>query len=328
MLTTLIPPDEVGRIATLHALKLLNTAPGERFDRLTRLAKRLFNVPLAKVTLVASDTVFTFSCDGPALPPVPREVSFCAHAILSDDVMVVEDASADPRFQHSPFVQGEPYVRFYAGCPLTMPNGSKMGTLCLIDKVPRTLDEEDLKVLRDLAAMVEQEMAAVQMATMDALTQLSNRRGFEALAQQALHVCTRLETPAALLFFDLNGFKRINDAHGHAEGDRALVVFAEVLRTVFRHSDLIGRLGGDEFVVLLINSNRDETAAAVARLRAALDGRNAAEARGYDIRFSVGQIDLDAARHRSIADMLADSDAAMYRNKAANGAAGASVAGA
>ena len=107
--------------------------------------------------------------------------------------------------------------------------------------------------------MAGAELAAVQLATLDDLTLLSNRRGFEALSQHALNVCKRMNKPASLLFFDLNDFKPINDIYGHAEGDRALKAFAEVLRDALRESDVIGRLGGDEFVALLTDSDSAKT---------------------------------------------------------------------
>jgi diguanylate cyclase (GGDEF)-like protein len=311
------PHNEAQRIASLHALHLLETPPEERFDRLTRLAKRLFNVPIAKVTLVDSEMVFTLSCSGAVPAPVPRDVSFCSQAIQGEDILVIADAGADPQFRNNPLVKGEPYVRFYAGCPLAVPNGSRLGTLCLIDTVPREFSAEDRCLMRDLAAMVEQELAAVQMATVCDLTGVSNRRGFELLGQQAIQVCKRLNKPAALLYFDLNHFKEINDTYGHAEGDRALKVFSELLRRVLRSSDLTGRLGGDEFVALLIDSDWAETSAVIERLRTTLAARNAVDRRGYDIRFSVGQVALDPVRHTTIATLLAEGDAEMYRNKMA-----------
>ena len=131
----------------------------------------------------------------------------------------------------------------YAGVPLSVPNGSKLGTLCLIDRDPRVISEEDQELLRDLGQMAEQEIAAVQLATMDELTLLSNRRGFMALGVHTLNVCQRLQKPASLLFFDLDSFKAINDCYGHAEGDQALVSFSQLLKEVFRESDVIARLG-------------------------------------------------------------------------------------
>ncbi|MBP5114835.1 sensor domain-containing diguanylate cyclase [Pseudomonas protegens] len=311
------PNNEALRIQTLRELNVLDTSPEERFDRLTRLAKRLFNVPIALVSLVDADRQWFKSCVGLDVSETSRDISFCGHAILGDQILTVPDAGLDERFHDNPLVVGAPGIRFYAGCPLTVTNGSKLGTLCLIDIKPRDLDDEDRALLRDLARMAEQELAAVQMASMDELTLLSNRRGFEALARHALGVCKRLEKPATLLFFDLNDFKQINDTYGHAEGDGALKTFADVLRIAFRESDVIGRLGGDEFVALLTAADHVETSAIMARLREILDERNATLKRGYDICFSVGQIEYDAGRHPDIEALLADADKAMYLHKQA-----------
>jgi diguanylate cyclase (GGDEF)-like protein len=317
MLAPQMPANETQRINVLHSLGLLDAPPDERFDRLTRLAKRLFDVPVAKVTLVDNDAVFALSCAGQASGPVPRELSFCSHAIVGDGVLLIPETRDDPRFHDNPYVTDAPFIRFYAGCPLEVPGGARVGSLCLVDFEPRRFSDEDVALLRDLAAMVEQEMAAVHMATVDDMTGLLNRRGFEASAPQALQLCTRLDKPASLLFFDLNRFKQINDTFGHAEGDRALKVFAETLRKVVRSSDLPGRLGGDEFVALLINSSRDETALVVERLRAAINERNEADRRGYEICFSVGQVELCAGQPLAIAELLAQGDAEMYKNKQA-----------
>ena len=312
-----MPADETRRVHVLHSLGLLHSAPDERFDRLTRLAKRLFNVPVAKVTLVDTDAVYALSCAGQSSAPVARELSFCSHTIVSDGMLVVPDTRIDPRFRDNPYVTSAPYIRFYAGYPLAVPGGARLGALCLVDFEPRGFGDEDVALMRDLATMVEQEVAAVQMATIDELTALLNRRGFEASAPRALQLCARMGKPASLLFFDLNHFKRINDTFGHAEGDRALKVFAETLRQVLRSSDLPARLGGDEFVALLIDSNRDETALVVERLRGAINERNEADRRGYDIRFSVGQVELPPDAPCVIADLLAQGDAEMYKNKQA-----------
>jgi len=189
--------------------------------------------------------------------------------------------------------------------------------LCLIDVEPRELDDDDRALLHDLAKMAEQEIAAVQLATLDELTMISNRRGFVALAQHAINVCRRLERPATLFFFDLDRFKQINDTFGHAEGDRALVNFSAALRETFRDSDVIGRLGGDEFVVLSTNTTQAEGADVMARLQAKLAELNAREQRGYEILFSVGAIALDAQRHTGMDEMLQEADALMYSNKQA-----------
>jgi diguanylate cyclase (GGDEF)-like protein len=309
------PDDEAVRLKTLQSLKLLDTAPEERFERLTRLARRLFDVPFALVSLVDANRQWFKSNGGMSVSETPRAVSFCGHAILQDQIMEVCDAEQDERFRDNPMVTGDPGIRFYAGQPLRLEGGSKLGTLCLIDTRPRRLDDEERELLRDLARMAEQEMVAVQMASMDELTLLSNRRGFRTLAQHALNVCERLSRPATLLYFDLNDFKPINDRLGHAEGDSALKTFADVLRIAFRESDVVGRLGGDEFVALLTGSSHVEISAIMARLREVLDERNAMLQRGYDIRFSVGQVEYGPQHHESIDSLLADADAAMYAQK-------------
>ncbi|ROM75644.1 GGDEF domain-containing protein [Pseudomonas brassicacearum] len=311
------PDNEAVRLKNLHSLKLLDTAPEERFDRLTRLARRLFDVPIALVSLVDANRQWFKSSAGLDVSETPREVSFCGHAILQDQILEIRDAEQDERFHDNPLVTDKPGIRFYAGYPLGLADGSKLGTLCLLDTRPRTLNDEERELLRDLARMAEQEMIAVQMASMDELTLLSNRRGFKMLAQHALSVCDRLSRPATLLFFDLNDFKSINDRFGHAEGDAALKAFADVLRIAFRESDVIGRLGGDEFVALLTGSSHVETSAIVARLKEILDERNAMLHRGYDIHFSVGQIEYNPRRHSSIDSLLAEADAAMYAQKQA-----------
>ncbi|MFS2094995.1 GGDEF domain-containing protein [Pseudomonas sp. Pseusp11] len=178
---------------------------------------------------------------------------------------------------------------------------------------PNVLDGavQDRDVLRDLARKAEQELMGVQMASMDELTLLSNRHGFEALSELALEACRQLGQPATLLFFDLDDFKHINRLYGRAEGDNALKTFADVLRIAFRESDVIGRLGSDEFAALLTGANTVEIAAIRARLEEILDERNATVHRGYDIRFSVGQIEFDAQLTQTAQDLLALVDKAL-----------------
>ena len=309
------PINEASRIDTLRSLNILDTSPEERFDRLTRLAKRLFGVPIALVSLVDEDRQWFKSCQGLGAAETPRDISFCGHAILGEDIFLIPDAALDERFHDNPLVTEEPHIRFYAGCPLKVPNGSKLGTLCIIDREPRELSSEDLELLRDLARMAEQELAAIQLATMDELTMISNRRGFEVLSANALGLCRRLDKPASLLFFDLDLFKQINDRFGHAEGDRALTDFARLLKESFRESDVLGRIGGDEFAVLLTSTNMVEVDITLQRLQQTIEAHNQAARRGYEIIFSVGAVEFDAARHNGVADLMAEADTLMYERK-------------
>jgi diguanylate cyclase (GGDEF)-like protein len=315
MMAPSIPHDEVTRLNSLRALDILDTSREERFDRLTRLARRIFGVPIALVSLVDEDRQWFKSAIGIKTRETLRNVSFCGHAILGDEVFIVEDATLDERFYDNPLVLGEPHVRFYAGCPLRFLDGSRLGTLCLIDTKPRTLDACDRASLRDLAELVERELAAVQLATMDELTGLANRRGFINMAGHSLSVCLRQDLPATLVFFDLNKFKQINDQFGHAEGDTALRGFADIMRRTFRHSDVPGRLGGDEFVVFLSDATAGFVDEVLARFRDSLDDYNRGADRGYDIRFAQGVVNASAHSALSIEGMLLKADGLMYQQK-------------
>ncbi len=317
MKTPDIPPDEDARLAELRSLNVLDTIAEERFDRLTRMARRLFGVDVALVSLVDENRQWFKSCAGMELSETPRDISFCGHAILGDGAFVIPDALQDERFCDNPLVAGPPHVRFYAGCPLRGPGGRKLGTLCIIDSKPRAFSDEDVEMLVDLALMVEREFSAIEWATVDELTGLSNRRGFMMLAQHSLQLCTRQNIPAALVFIDLDHLKQVNDQLGHAEGDWVLVTFAQHLMKAFRSSDVVARLGGDEFLVLLTNHSKAAAESAMARLQQALDATNEAEARGYDISFSYGLVEFDPKRHHTIGALISEGDSLMYKTKKA-----------
>lgn len=310
-----IPEDEAARLKTLHSLHILDTAPEERFDRLTRMAKRLFQVPIALVSLVDENRQWFKSRVGLDIGETPRDLSFCGHAILGDDVFVIPDATNDSRFSDNPLVTNEPHIQFYAGCPLRFSDGRKLGTLCILDNKPREFSSEDREVLKDLAATVERELAAVEMATTDDLTGLMNRRGFMLLAENSLNICVRQQLPASLIFLDLDQFKAINDRFGHAEGDDALVAFSSSLKTVCRDTDLYARLGGDEFAILLVDSLRDSAEEIVARLRLSIEDDGSQSDRGYTLSFSSGIVDLNPEKHQSLESLLAAGDSLMYEAK-------------
>lgn len=316
-----IPANEETRLSALHDLNILDTHREERFDRLTRLAKALFGVPIVLISLVDRDRQWFKSCQGLEATHTGRDISFCGHAILGDDVFEVPDARLDVRFHDNPLVTGPPHIRFYASYPLRLRGGAKIGTLCLIDTQPRRLLEEEHGILRDLANMVEEEINAAQLAATDDLTGLSNRRGFQTLAQKTLDICRRLDLDASLLYLDLDGFKAINDTFGHAEGDRALIAFAELLRTAIRDSDVVARLGGDEFVVLMTNCSPSDSTKAQSRLDAAMAAFNEGRTGGFRLHYSVGSVSFDREKHSHVDDLLRDADARMFQKKRSRRAA-------
>jgi diguanylate cyclase (GGDEF)-like protein len=307
----------VQRLATLKSLDVLDTPPEERFDRVTRMARRMFGVPVALVSLIDENRQWFKSRAGLDATETPRNISFCGHAILGDDILLIPNALDDERFADNPLVTGAPNIRFYAGCPLRAANGDKLGTLCLLDTQQRDFDHDDKEALHDLASMVENELAAFQTATTDDLTRISNRRGFLQLARYGLNFCVRHHQPAALAFIDLDRFKPINDRYGHAEGDRALAAFADVMRSSFRSTDLCARLGGDEFVVLLTGANKAEAEVVIQKFCLQLQDYNVSVNRGYDLMFSYGVEEFQPTAPQEVEARLAAGDAHMYAIKAA-----------
>ena len=313
-----IPKDEPQPLQALRALNILNTDREERFDRLTELTRRIFSVPVAMLSFVDGQRMWFKSTAGIDIIEIPREISFCSHVIQTSEVFIVEDASKDPRFHDNPGVTQTPGIRFYAGCPLSHPDGSKIGSLSMIDHSPRTLSHDEIEMLRGLTSVVESELRAAHMATQDDLVGLNNRRGFMNLAQQSLQLCQRQGWSVSLAYFDLDHFKRVNDRFGHAEGDYALQRFADLLKDNFRASDIYARLSGDEFVVLLPHTNGDSAMQVHARFKESLTRYNLDSGRDYSITCSSGIIEFNSLQHRSLEDLLNAADSLMYQAKRAN----------
>ncbi len=307
-----IPANEEQRISALKRMNILDTLPEERLDRFVRLACKLFDVPIALVTLVDTNRQWFKARCGFDTRETPRENSFCAYAILNNDVMVVPDARADERFVGNPLVDDDPNIRFYAGAPLRTEDGYNIGTLCLIDQKAREFSEADRLALADLAGLLQSELNLSLAATTDTLTQLTNRRGFELIGAHALSICKRTGTPAALLFIDLDGFKSINDTYGHAAGDTALRRFSAILSDTFRQSDIVARMGGDEFCVLMTGPV-DETIP-LSRLKSKVETSNQVAPEPWRIEFSSGVVPLTGEIIK-MEDWLTHADRLMYSQK-------------
>ncbi|QOY92677.1 EAL domain-containing protein [Massilia sp. UMI-21] len=281
-----IPLDEAQRLAALHATRLLGSAPEETFDRITRTAARLFHVPIALVSLIDKDRQWFKSRIGLDACETPRDVSFCGHAILSDEPLVVPDAARDARFVDNPLVTGAPHLRFYAGVQLYSVERKKIGTLCVIDRKPRRLGPDDLDALRDLARMIEQlvyhrqlAMAAQSMSERlqdeqsargcavpghaapsgelawlvahDLLTGLPNRQAMLRAIQHSIALWREHGRPALVACINVDRFKHFNELLGHRAGDQILVAIATSLQALLREGDMLARAGSDEFLVLL-----------------------------------------------------------------------------
>lgn len=313
-----IPQDEPYRLQALRALNILDTEREERFDRLTRLTRRLFDVPVAMLSFADEGRMWFKSTAGMDFTEIPRETSFCGHVVLNDEIFIVPDAVLDERFHDNPGVTNEPGIRFYAGCPLHHPDGTKIGSLSMMDYKPRHMSENDIENLRDLTSIVESELRAAYLATRDVLVDINNRRGFMNLAEQSLVLCRRQSLPVSLVFFDLDEFKQINDRFGHRVGDQALRHFADLLKLNFRTSDICARISGDEFVVLLPNTRRTLAEEVNQRFLEALARSNASRHQQYDLVCSWGIVEFDPLEHESIEDLMNAGDNLMYKAKASN----------
>jgi sigma-B regulation protein RsbU (phosphoserine phosphatase) len=261
-----LPPDEKERLAALYALNLINEKEEERFDTLTSLASRIFNVPIAYIALIDANRQWFKSEVGLGICGTGRDVSFCSHTILGDDPMIIPDTLQDEKFKTNPLVTGEPFARFYAGIPVRGPQGHKVGTLCLMDRKPRDFSEHERLVLEDLGRLVEREFALVDsldlqnqlLQTQESLLQsrealekeLSEAAAYvkeltpDPLLEGAIHA-TSVYIPSSKLGGDMLGYRWLGEDHfgfflldvcGHGVGAALLSIsIMNVFR--WRHRD-------------------------------------------------------------------------------------------
>lgn len=345
-MVNLIPENEEERMTALREYSILDTMAEQVYDDITMLASWVCDAPIALISLVDSDRQWFKSRVGLAATQMPREYGFCAHAILNpDEVMIVPDALNDPRFASNPHVMGEPNIRFYAGAPLVTSSGASLGTVCVIDHVPRTLENEQIDALRALSRQVvaqmelrrtitEQEQQAfalnayqrqledyqrliekanaeleIQSMT-DVLTGLMNRRGFNAKLEEESHQTTRHKYSLSLLLIDIDDFKSYNDSFGHPAGDEALKLVAEVLRKKARKCDYVARYGGEEFAVILPHTGLEGSIVIAERLRQAIEKCKPAH---RSVTISIG-IET-AVSGVNIPSLISKADEALYHAK-------------
>lgn len=283
-----LPYNESERLKALKQLRILDTPIEERFERITRLVAHALNVPKVAFTLIDRDRQWLKSEVGlNGVTETTRDVAFCAHTILGDDILHVPDATLDDRFSDNPLVTDGLKIRFYAGCPVRSPEGQRVGSLCAIDTEPRQLNDRELQTLRDLTLLLETELRAVQLssaqsellaelneaqtlALIDTLTRVWNRRGIYELLKRRWSEATRNEQLVVLAVADIDHFKSVNDTQGHAAGDVVLQAVARRILAALREGDAVGRVGGEEFLILLTGCAAEEMKRTVERIRHAI----------------------------------------------------------
>ncbi|XES85994.1 sensor domain-containing diguanylate cyclase [Franconibacter pulveris] len=306
------PANEKERLQALYMTDLLDKKDMERLDRLTRLASTVFGVPTALITLVDRDRQWMISTNGFQLRETRRDVSFCAHAILQQGVFVVPDATADPRFFDNPLVTGEPKICFYAGCPVRLPGGTIAGTICIIDTLPRDFSPSNVNTLLDLAAVVEDELYIISMAMSDSLTGLPNRRGFYQTGEKQFAALKEQGKAFSLLYITMNNLASINEFWGHAEGDRAIKLFAASLKKSLEPGNTLARLDGNQFAVLIEHKNKADADKFLCDFQARLDDYNLHSEKPFNINYAFGVIDSTQRNFKTLLEMVTEGDLVMH----------------
>ena len=309
--------NEKQRIEDLKRYAILDTSPEESFDRITRIATKVFDVPIAVISLVDDARQWFKSKQGVSVCETARDISFCTHAIEKDQPFIINDATSDPRFKDNPMVTGAPYIRFYAGIPIKSPRGYNLGTFCIIDTEPRQLSPDMLEILRDLTRVVVDEMELRSVASFDCLTGLHRRTSFMEAAKTEMQRSIRYGSNFSIITFDIDHFKKINDTYGHAAGDLVLQHISRICRDNLRVIDVAARFGGEEFVILLPETDLPEAGLIAERLRYAFENHHFID-NGNQIRFttSFGIADRATSSAMDISTILNEADDWLYEAKA------------
>ena len=288
------PASEAARLKALRALALLDTPPEERFDRITRLASRLFNAPVSLISLCDERRQWLKSRVGVgAKLEIARADSFCTHTIEQQGTLVVEDTMRDPRFVNVPLVTGPTAIRFYAGQRLVDAAGLSLGTLCIMDRHARSFSEHDHDMLVNLSAMAEQELASQQTISKDAATGLLSSEGFHAVTRKSLALCRRMEIPAVMFAIALG------DSHREGEDEARVKQLANIIRATFREADVAAHLTVGEFCVLGTKIAESDCSVPLARLSQHVDAANAAAPGEPPLSYRVGVVRYDRDQHNS-----------------------------
>lgn len=286
-----LPPNEVldwfiareaqreeRRLAALTSMGLLDTPAEARFDRLTRLARRLFGVSTALISLLDGDRQWFKSRQGLDATETPRDIAFCHKTLERDELLVVPDTHNHTLFRNYPGVVGAPFIRFYAGRPLYLRGGEKVGTLCLVDPEPRAFGEGDAELLDDLARMVENQLAISSSDGQDPRTGLLNRASFREQAEATCQLCRRLGLPMALVSARLDELPIINKDFGRDIGDHQLQHLAQLMAETAEDADLTGRYRATEITALLMGVDLKAAREVGERLRQAIAHSNDTQA--------------------------------------------------
>lgn len=329
-----LPDNEEERLKALHDLKIVNTPIEKGFERITRLAKKIFDVPIVNITFIDKDTQFIKSSQGlEKLGTTPRDIAFCSHTILGEDVLVVNDAVEDKRFNDNPFVTEDPKIRFYAGCPVREKNNQKVGTICLIDQRPRTFTEAQIECFKDLASLVENELQSYSLASqnqslndkideirkassVDTLTRVWNRGAITQIVEKIYSLSFQNKEKFLVGMVDIDHFKLINDSYGHQVGDKVLCEVAKMLVDALRKNDAIGRWGGEEFLLIMQSGAHTELYQVLSRIKSSIEKTPIIYKKEQIFcTLTIGATVFDPNDPKPLEDLIGKADKNLYRGK-------------
>ncbi|HQU16105.1 MAG: GGDEF domain-containing protein [Gammaproteobacteria bacterium] len=329
-----IPEDEQARLLLLDALGSIYSPAEERFDRITRLACQVLNVPIALVSLITARCQWFKSAQGLAASETSREISFCGHTILGADSFVVPDTLLDPDFADNPLVSGEPHIRFYAGHPLRY-EGSNVGTLCIIGRVPRRLTPSESETLRNLAEWAENELKVAALseaqaqlisvldearraALIDSPTRSWNRQAMDELLPVEVEHCRVRNVPISVVMVEVGNLKTITGRYGPGVTDWALREVAQRIRSSIRPQDLIGRFADDQFLIFLGNCTEDTVMLTANRILSRVCGEPVtADGVSLDLALAIGASTMALSPEADLSRLFQLTGAALSEAQAA-----------
>lgn len=298
MRTPDIPESEPVRLGALQTFDILDTEPEERFDRITRICKNIFEVPIALVSLVDSERQWFKSKQGLEACETGRDISFCGHAILGEDIFIINDASKDERFADNPLVTDAPNIRFYAGCPLHVYGSQRIGTLCLIDDKPREISNEDQDLLRYLASIVEREIRDKHLAKIDQLTGLANFKGLESVYAELTTGDTGRKLTSVVV--QINNYKYYDRKCGEIM-QRTL---GDILKERLGDTGIVAHTNPEEFVCILYNSDAGATNVNMSDVRQMLEDHKIQCGKDYPMSISYGIYEKHADMNTELEDLI------------------------
>lgn len=290
--------DERQRLRALEALQVLDTPIEERFERITRLACRVFDVPICAISCIDEHRQWFKSIHGSCTTQTARCVSFCQHTILQDDAFVVEDARSDDRFRGTPLVEGDPKVVFYAGAPIYGSGQLPVAAFCVIDHKPRKISSEQIAMLKDFALitqhtlqspapnpvqdrMVHEVNSTWRRSLIDPLTRVWNAEGISALLDASVDPAKNTQG-LLVAMIDPRGMEVINAEAGYVQGDKVLRGFVRGLPRVLGDKAIIGRIGSDKSLVIMeCPGSADNSYAMLDDLRAYAENHDISDVPGH-----------------------------------------------